>query len=328
MKHPLVGLVLACAALLGGGGASAATASVKLRPQAEAADRDVRLSEIAKVASEDADVARALNELVVARIAMVGRPTRVLRSELARYVHAHRPWGTTTVEWQGAEAVSIQIRAVRVEPQQIIDRAAGDLKAALERGGASIDVRPVSHVDVLRLPPGEVSITTRLPAGDGEVLQPSRRMRVEIEVAQRGEALRRLPLWFEVRALAPGWVARGDLQPGHPLGSADLQQGTVDRAQLAGDTVVDVQEAVGMRLRRPLRGGEAIRRSLLEPMPAVTRGSAVSVQVKAGPVTVGANGVALADGSTGQLVPVRVSGAQVLRGRVVAPGVLEVESIQ
>ena len=330
MRQLLLRSLLVLSAALGAAASVAAVPATRvvLKPYAEAATREVRLGEVATVLSEDAEVAQRLSELVIAHVGLVAQPTRLLRSELARHVHRNRPFGSTVIEWQGAETVSIQVRTVRVEPQDVVERAAAELQAALASGHSKVELRPVSHVDVLRLPPGDVSIAVKLPSTQGAALQPARRMRVDVELAQQGEPLRRIPLWFEVQAFAPGWIARGDLPTGHPLNADDLEQGLVDRARLGGDAIADATEAIGMRLRRPMRSGDGLRRSLLEPMPAVLRGNTVSVQLKSGPVTVGSSGVALADGSAGQLVPVKLSSAQVLRGRVVGPGLLEVEGAQ
>ena len=274
---------------------------------------------------DDDDVGEALKALVVGRIGLMSYPTRVVRADLARYVAKHPPARLLAQDWIGAEAASVQVRSITIEAAQLIDKAAADLKAELSKNYASVEVRSVSHLDAVRLPIGEAKLVTRLPRPQGDTLRAGRRMRVEVEVTQEREVVRKVPLWFEVRAFAPGWVARTDLPAGQVLAAGDTETREVDWAQAGGDTTARESDVIGQRLRRPLRAGEPLRRSLVEAVPQVQRGDAVALQIRSGAVLIQANGTALADGRQGRDVPVKLDGARHLRGRVTGPGSVDME---
>lgn len=326
MRHELIAVVTASAMLLCGvATAEGVTARIVLKPVSEVAARDYTLGEVATVQCDDGDIAAALNELRVGHLGLLSAPTRVARGDLERYVMSHRPLGLLGVQWAGAETASVQMRSLRLEPDVLYAKAAEALQAALAPHYASVSLRPVSRIDVLRLPMGEVTLVARLPREEGGAPRASRRMRVEVDVLQQRELLRTVALGFEVHALAPAWTARSELSAGRAVTQDDLERRDVDVTGLAGAPMADPAQLAGSRLRRPLHAGDPLSLSLLEPVPAVSRGDAVTLQTKSGAVTIESHGVAMADGVAGRDVPVKLDNAQLVRARVVGPRLLELE---
>ncbi|HSQ74157.1 MAG TPA: flagellar basal body P-ring formation chaperone FlgA, partial [Bacteroidota bacterium] len=88
--------------------------------------------------------------------------------------------------------------------------------------------------------------------------------------------------------------------------------------------VLDTATLAGTRTRRIVAQGSILYEDLFEPVPLVMQGNRVNVRVRAGSVTLTAEGVAREDGRKGDLIDVSVQGrgerlkAQVQNERTVA----------
>jgi flagella basal body P-ring formation protein FlgA len=299
--------------LLAAACARAEVAVVTLKPRAVVATAEFKLADVADVDAADEASAEALRGLVVGRIGGGAMGTRLTRWELSRYVGRHLPAGTTQVEWRGADTVSAQLETVRLDPARIVERAASELRTALERHHQSVSVKLASRMDAIRFPVAEPALRVRLPSEtDGRA---QRRMRVDVDLVAGDTLLRTLPLWFEVQAHAECWVALRDLPAAHVLQGEDVERRVIDVARQGVDPASG--EVAGGRLRKAVKAGSALAAGTVEPMPLVLRQDDVIVEVRSGAVVIESHGKALADGRTGDMVPVRLSGAELLRGRVV-----------
>ncbi|HWH82079.1 MAG TPA: flagellar basal body P-ring formation chaperone FlgA [Burkholderiaceae bacterium] len=314
---PLIARVIVALLVASGGCACAAPARIALKAQAESATRVLRLGDIAEVSCADAAAAQALATLVVGQLGSAAAPSRFERAELARYAARHLPPGVAGVEWSGADAVSVQLRTVRIEPDRLVARAAADLRAHLQANYTDVEVLPAGRIEALRLPAGELALATHLAAAGA--LQPNRHMRVDVDLLIDGERLRTVPLWFDVRAHADGWTVVKDLPAGHVLTPDDVARARVDVAALNGAAPPSA-ELVGLRLRRTLHAGTALSAAALEDTPLVARGDDVTLELRSGGVVVESRATALGDGRAGQEVRVRVTGSETLRGRVIGAG--------
>lgn len=290
---------------------------VTLKTHAEVQVREVKLHDVALIEGGDVAALDALQSLQVGQVPANGRPVPLTRAELARHVARQLPHGVTKVEWQGSEAVQVQLQVIRVDAKVLIDRAAADLRAALAESFDDVQLRIASRPDALRLPAGDLVLHTHLPK-DAAAL-PQRRMRVDVDVRVAGVLVRTLPLWFEVQAHAPRWVALRDLPAGEALSAGDFERRTVDVAK-AGSPDVDLpSDVAGWRLSKAMRLGSVLSSTDIEETPWVRRQDDVTVEVRSAGVVIESRGTALADGRVGDVVAVRISGAELVRGRVVGP---------
>jgi flagella basal body P-ring formation protein FlgA len=78
----------------------------------------------------------------------------------------------------------------------------------------------------------------------------------------------------------------------------------MDTGRMDYGYLVEVSDAVGQRLRRPLAAGEPIAPGNLEIPPMVKRGQRVTLEAQTGGLTVRMAGVAKADGIKGQIIEV------------------------
>lgn len=126
-----------------------------------------------------------------------------------------------------------------------------------------------------------------------------------VQIAQFGEV-----------AVASRSLARGDVvQPG------DIQFERQNLSQLGPNYVDSASRVVGFELKRPLREGEALRLSYVEPPKIVQRGDRVTLEAQANGLAVVAPGMAMANGQMGERIRVKNSQSErIVDALVIAPG--------
>lgn len=108
---------------------------------------------------------------------------------------------------------------------------------------------------------------------------------------------------IDVRVWDSAWVTASRVERGTELSPEQFSrswQDVTDAAPWKGGKLE------GVRAKRSLPPGTLLLTDAVEPLPLVARGSAVTLQAKAGHLKVSRQGVALADAALGETVRVRV----------------------
>jgi flagella basal body P-ring formation protein FlgA len=115
------------------------------------------------------------------------------------------------------------------------------------------------------------------------------------------------------------------LKPKDMVGVEDLAPMMVDVPSLTHDFVLDLEEAIGKQVLRPLPPRQPIRKMMLDHPPLVHKGDRVMIEVRSGDLLVQTVGLAKAAGKAGEtiLVQNQTSGRDVV-GTVMAAGRVEV----
>jgi flagellar basal body P-ring formation protein FlgA len=120
-------------------------------------------------------------------------------------------------------------------------------------------------------------------------------------------------------------VAARPLSRGERLSAADIDLQRQDVSRLSGGYQNSVDDVVGMEVRRSVRAGMVLNRSVVRPPILVNRGERVSITAANGTVHVSMEGKALASGARGELIEVvNLSSRNKLEAEVIAPGVVRV----
>ncbi|WP_295995843.1 flagellar basal body P-ring formation chaperone FlgA [Rugamonas sp.] len=129
---------------------------------------------------------------------------------------------------------------------------------------------------------------------------------------------------FIVRALvsAEVVVTTQDIPAGKVFEADDL---ALERHDISGigDSVNDVQAALGLRGRRSLRGGDVLRLGVLAQPEVVLRGQMVRIVARREQIEVSMSGEALDNGARDAIVRVRNASGTVIRARVKGAGLVE-----
>lgn len=153
----------------------------------------------------------------------------------------------------------------------------------------------------------------------------SPRMAARTEVICPGGRITSVTTWYSVEAYADVEIAHHDLDVGRAIGLDDTDVERRDVARLRGLPLArgSLQQDP-YRCKVPLRKGDPILSSQVEPVPAIQAGSAVTGVYRSGAMTLQFSGTAMRDANVGGMVTVqRMGAAEMLSARVSAPGQVE-----
>jgi flagella basal body P-ring formation protein FlgA len=153
----------------------------------------------------------------------------------------------------------------------------------------------------------------------GAALSP--RQCVWVSLGRGGRAAGSIPVWFSVKAFRPVLVSQRSRAARSRVESDDFTVDERDVAMLDGVPLEMEADIAQLRSRRAIAAGHIIMKADLEPMPPVSRGQEVSVEVHYGSVAIETSAVALREGRVGESVMVRNPDSRLTyAAQVVGPG--------
>lgn len=206
-----------------------------------------------------------------------------------------------------ADAEGAGPRRVRADLERFIQSRMGDPSATIEVPRlAAFSVDRVRHPGGLRTelsskskPPfsGRVPITVALYAGDvlikRSVISPYIRTMVAVVVPSR------------------------DLRRGEILAADDLRIADQNVERTPDDAIDQIEDAIGLRMKRSVRAGRVLRRTQVEGVPIVERGDRVLLVLRSGLIEVQAVGRSREAGVAGDWIRVvNLDSKRELSGRV------------
>jgi flagella basal body P-ring formation protein FlgA len=121
-------------------------------------------------------------------------------------------------------------------------------------------------------------------------------------------------------------IAIKPLGPGSTIGDDDVQLAETDITQPLGEYLTQLDEAVGMSVKRSIAQGRPLVQQQLAPPLMVRRGDTVMINAATSVISVKMSGVALTDGRRGEQIRIKNQGsARVIDARVTGPGQVQAQ---
>ena len=233
--------------------------------------------------------------------------------------------------WGGVEGIAraegrVSATRVRADMQSV---RAGDferviLAEMIRRYGRShhqVSLRVLFPSQVVEVPKGNLHLEVGEWSGGGRTGR--RAFRVGVFVNQ--QFIQTVNVVGEVKAQAQVATPIRWLKPTDVIEVEDLAPMMVDVPSLTHDFVLELEEAIGKQVLRPLPPRQPIRKIMLDHPPVIHKGDRVMIEVRSGGLLVQTVGLAKAAGKAGEtiLVQNQASGRDVL-GTVMAAGLVEV----
>ena len=204
--------------------------------------------------------------------------------------------------------------------------SAADIRAAIQRAfpGSNIVQIDVLEICKCNVPDGLLDFTLE-GAGAPPLGHP------DVPVLWRGQiwpaAGSPYPVWARVRVLAKSSVVRlrQNLRSGDIIPQAALEQLTITDSPVRLPRPDSVSNYAGKVINQNARAGSYLNASLISPLPEVTRGSTVTVEVVNGATRLELKARAESAGHIGQTVTVtNPAGLSRFRAIVIGPGVVQI----
>ncbi len=130
-----------------------------------------------------------------------------------------------------------------------------------------------------------------------------------------------------VRTFDTVYVVAENMFRNEKIQKENLLPQRIETTALNNDVVTTFDTLIGKRLNRMVTEGTILRKSMLEEMPVIERGDAVTLTVTSGSVTVSTQAVARQDGRVGDIIAVQRNGTHTrFRARVIDDNTVELIS--
>jgi flagella basal body P-ring formation protein FlgA len=215
--------------------------------------------------------------------------------------------------------VSPSMQSVRAKDFERVVLA--ELTRRYGRRGHQVSLRVLFPNQVIEVPPGPLRLEVGEWSGGGRTGRRSFRVGVFVN----RQFIQTVNVVGEVKGQVEVATPTRWLKPKEVVEEEDLVQMMVDVPSLTHDFVLDLDEAIGKEVLRPLPPNQPIRKIMLDYPPVIHKGDRVMLEVRSGGLLVQTVGLAKAAGKAGEtiLVQNQASGRDVL-GIVVAAGLVEV----
>lgn len=211
-----------------------------------------------------------------------------------------------------ADALSASLRS-RIETF-VAERAGGPVD--------SITVPPLGDFELDGIDPASIRIDLSTRARgrlDGSVA-------VNVLISNDSVVLKRGVVTAQVEASTSVWVAARELPRGARVSESDLRLQQIDTRSLPTGATSNLDELVGLQLRRSMREGAVLRTRYLEPVTLVERGEIVRLVLRYAGLEIVGKGRAVTDGALGQQIRVvNTDSRREVMGRVEKDGSIYVE---
>ena len=310
MKHCLIALLLALISVTAALAQDTAAPTIVLRKAVVLEGPVVHLG----------DLFDGLGEEAAREIARAPAPGRHVELDARWLAAVARGYGVAWQPTSTLDATTISRASQVVDGERIraavLDAMAtrgltGDIEVELDDPSLSLhlplDAAPSLALTGLRLDrtSGRFSGTVAAPA-EGPVLA---------RATVTGRVLRMTEVPVLIRRMVPGEV----------IGAADIAWRRLRADRIAGNVAVDPSKIIGMSPRRAIRPDEAIRANNLRKPVLVPKNSLVIVRLKTDRMVLTAQGRALQDGASGQVIRVKNTKSNtVINGIVAQAGTVKV----
>lgn len=158
-----------------------------------------------------------------------------------------------------------------------------------------------------------------LEASAREIRNGARQTTVEVRCASEPGWTLYVPVMARYRL--PVVVAGAGLPRGAIVRAADVRLEERELSRTDHGLLLDVADAIGMKVRRPLNAGAALRSTSLEPQDVIRRGDRVMIDLHSASFRVRMRGESLQDAAPGERVRVRnLSSRRIVEGVAAADG--------
>ncbi len=295
--------------------------TVQVYPQATVSGDKILLKDIAKIRSSEPEFKELTNKLE--NIVISESPAPKTRTSILgpKVLEAIESAGIPldTFGYSIPKIVFVERAGRTLENEEILAAVRGAIT-----GDAALDlqVREIVYSNDQIIPNGATEFKVEKLGTSAAGKLP---LRIEVYVdklpAARFMATALVDDWREVPVLSRA------LERGMLIGPQDIELVRLNLLKQPTDVVGNADELIGRRAKSRLAAGETIRRALVDLPPVVEKGRVVAISYRSGGLYATATGVALADGLTGDEIPVKNESSQkILKARILNPSEVEVKA--
>jgi len=299
-----------------------AGAVVDVNSEATITGPEIVLGDLAVISSDNVEQRRLLENLKLGSAPFPGN--RVLFTAQS---FGARLAGTgldiSNVEWHIPATINIVTAGQNISADGILNVAIKAMKKKLgildDKENDRIIITAISNPQALIAPLGPVEYKVEIPYG----IRYNAPTTVNISINIKDRYFTTVNAKFQINAYENVISAGRNIAAFEVLNENSICVERRDLGRLTG-YITDKTKVLGLMTRRPIAAGTPLNDSMLAKPPVVTRGSAVTIIVRSGDSIITASGMALQQGSEGEVIRVQNLDSK----RVVSACVVDKETVQ
>ncbi len=273
---------------------------IRIGPTAEVNGDRIQLSQVARIAGPDPLLIARLGNIDIGKAPLPGRKKVIEPRYILARINKSTGGLSTDIGLDFPQGLEVSRKAVTVTKKKI-EKIAADW--VLERVPWDLEnvkvTKAQANADVV-MPQGRVTYKVKTP-GTLDFLST---IALSIEFFVDGRPAKKAWVTLNLEVISPVVVVRRPMGRHQPIGREDVAIALKDLAKLPSGIYTDINQVVGMRVKRTLYGDTVLREDLVELLPLVNRGDVVTIIAEAGVLRITARGEAKAKGGKGERISV------------------------
>lgn len=285
---------------------------------------DILLGDIAEVRCDDAQRAAELRALKIGNAAAPGGKV-VFSERLLQLRFLSAASQLEDVAWNMEQPITVETRFQHLTGNALVQGVKAFLEREIKRGN-ELRLYTMEELAVpsdVIAPEGEIHYEYKLPYGIRYAF-PSN---VNVLVYVNGQMYKKTVVRMKIHVYESVVVANRPLNTKDVIGSGDVRLDSLDVSNLSPGYFTDVDDVVGMVVKRVINSGAALNASLLDKPVVMAHMSMIRIISTVGGIQAQMEGQALQDGREGQWIRVKnVQSGKILSARVIDSTTAEVSA--
>jgi len=322
-KMPLALTVVACclAWVSAGLAGAAGPTSVRFYDQTEVVADQILLGRVARVDGSDAQLAAALEAVVLGRSPLPGKTRALDRATILTRLK-QSGIDPAQLDLQIPPDVTVTRASITIGREQIEQIVRGYIQQLATGQAETLGIKDIHIAEPVVLPQGQ--LVTRVMAPKNTELAGTVPLTVIFRVDDDAE--KRVWVTVSLERLTKVVVARRPLGRFKPIDDEDIEVKAVDAAGLPVDCITNPELVIGKRTRRPVDAGTVLRQELVELPPLVKNGDRVRIIAETAGLRISALGQVKQKGCQGELIQVmNLDSNKVIYARVIDSQTVRIE---
>jgi len=259
---------------------------------------------VADVATSDSPMPAPIAALSLGATPNLAEHAAITQDQITAAIMTSRP-DLGPVTWNGADQCIVERAARSVSPDSLAGAILPELQNATDNKG-EVKIEEFASMPPVLVPDGQVGAQIELPTT--ALLHPWVVANVIYYVD--GERVAVAPIRFRWSWTRQVWQATRNLNMGEEYNPADFRLTGIDAIKADGAYLSELPEAGDVMIGRRINAGAVVVDADLVPKKIVQRGETVTVNYVQSNFRVSMKGVALQDGSKGQIISVQNTTSQ------------------
>jgi len=301
--------------------AFAAGITIAVAPESKVDGPFITLGKIAEISGSDMETVNHFRQLKLGTAPSLGS-NLVLTKEFMQMRLAATGADFSDVNLGIPEKVTVSTNSQYITGAELLAKAVVliEKQTGLSVSSGNLTITPIGSMQDVITPVGASDITMTLPYG----IRYNTPTNITATIRMNGQLFTRLVLKLDVKLYKQVVVVTGPLSFGEILTTEKVGYERKDIGHLSAGYFTDINKVLGFVARRTLAPGMVMTESMLNKPLLIKRGSNVNIVARNGGMEITAPGIAMQDGSLGQIIKVQ----NISSTRVVTAKVLDETTVQ